>query len=65
MSSTNQAIEAELLKEKGKKRDEKMYKLPREIEDEIARTKLSSIQIEIDELTEEQKKYLASWEIGT
>ncbi len=42
-----------------------VHEVPTEIEDWIARTKLSTMGIEIDELTEEQKKYLASWEMGT
>jgi adenosylhomocysteinase len=42
-----------------------VHEVPEEIEDWISRAKLNSMGIEIDELTEEQKKYLASWEIGT
>ncbi|NOX36313.1 MAG: adenosylhomocysteinase [Calditrichaeota bacterium] len=42
-----------------------VYDVPREIEDYIARLKLASMGIEIDELTEEQRKYLDSWEMGT
>jgi adenosylhomocysteinase len=39
--------------------------VPGEIEDWIAKLKLKSMGVEIDELTEEQKQYLASWEMGT
>jgi len=43
----------------------KVIQLPEEIDDEIARLQLEAMNIEIDELTEEQKKYLTSWEEGT
>jgi adenosylhomocysteinase len=39
--------------------------VPREIDDEIARLKLETMGIAIDRLTEEQAKYLASWDEGT
>jgi len=42
-----------------------VHEVPSEIEDWIAETKLASMGIQIDELTEEQKEYLASWEMGT
>jgi adenosylhomocysteinase len=42
-----------------------VHKVPEEIENWIATAKLVSMDISIDELTEEQKKYLASWEMGT
>jgi adenosylhomocysteinase len=42
-----------------------VYEVPQEIEDWIAITKLETMDINIDELTEEQKEYLASWEMGT
>jgi adenosylhomocysteinase len=43
----------------------KVYHVPGEIDGEIARIKLLSMGIQIDNLTEEQKSYLASWEKGT
>ncbi len=43
----------------------KVHEVPEEIEQWIARTKLETMGIAIDELTEEQKHYLASWEMGT
>ena len=43
----------------------KVYNVPQEIEDWVATLKLKSMGIAIDELTEEQKHYLASWEMGT
>jgi adenosylhomocysteinase len=42
-----------------------VYVIPQELDHEIAMLKLISLGIQIDELTEEQKKYLASWESGT
>jgi adenosylhomocysteinase len=42
-----------------------VYEVPREIDDEVARLKLASLGLAIDELTGEQKKYLCSWDIGT
>ena len=39
--------------------------MPDEIDREIARLKLATMGIEIDQLTEEQAKYLASWDEGT
>ncbi len=42
-----------------------VYEVPEDIEDWISITKLKTMDINIDELTEEQKKYLASWEMGT
>ena len=42
-----------------------VYDVPKEIDDDIARMKLEAVGVQIDELTEEQKKYLTSWEMGT
>jgi len=42
-----------------------VHDVPEEIEDWISRAKLESMGVRIDELTEEQKKYLASWQMGT
>lgn len=42
-----------------------VYTIPAEIDREIARLKLQSMGVEIDTLTEEQARYLASWEEGT
>jgi len=39
--------------------------VPREIDEEIARLKLETMGVEIDRLTDEQAKYLASWNEGT
>ena len=42
-----------------------MYDVPRDIDDEIARLKLAAMGVEIDTLTDEQERYLNSWDIGT
>jgi adenosylhomocysteinase len=65
MSFANQAMSALYLLKKGKKLEKKVYPVPREIDDDIARMKLKSLGITIDKLTPEQKKYLAAWEEGT
>lgn len=42
-----------------------VYDVPQEIDEQVANLKLSSLRISIDEMTEKQKKYLCSWDIGT
>ncbi|MCJ7497375.1 MAG: adenosylhomocysteinase, partial [candidate division Zixibacteria bacterium] len=65
MSFANQALSAEYLVKSGKSLQKKVYVVPEKIDSEIARLKLQSMGIKIDKLTREQKKYLASWEMGT
>ncbi len=65
MSFANQALAAEYLRREGDKLDPKVYKVPTRIDDQIAKLKLSSMGIEIDELTPEQVEYLSSWQMGT
>ncbi len=65
MSFANQALSVLYLHRNRGKLEKKVYRVPQEIDEEVARRKLASLNIEIDELTEEQKKYLASWEEGT
>jgi len=65
MSFANQALAAEYLVKSGRKLQKKVYVVPERIDSEIARLKLGSMGIKIDKLTPEQKKYLASWEMGT
>jgi len=45
--------------------ENRVYPVPEEIDEQVARLKLRSMNIEIDELTEEQKKYLEEWKEGT
>ncbi|MEJ5241070.1 MAG: adenosylhomocysteinase [Anaerolineales bacterium] len=65
MSFANQALSAEYMVKHGSKLEKRVYPVPEEIDKEIARLKLHSMGIEIDTLTEEQLRYLSSWEEGT
>jgi adenosylhomocysteinase len=65
MSFANQALGAEWVLGNASKLERKVYALPQKIDMEIARLKLQSMGVTIDKLTPEQKKYLASWEMGT
>ncbi|HLE08665.1 MAG TPA: adenosylhomocysteinase [Thermodesulfobacteriota bacterium] len=65
MSFANQALSAAYLVERGSKLEKRVYTVPSEIDREIARMKLETLGVRIDSLTKEQKKYLASWEMGT
>ena len=65
MSFSNQARAAEyLLNSKGELAHE-VHSLPEEVDREIAGLKLEAMGVELDDLTEEQERYLASWEEGT
>lgn len=65
MSFANQALGAEFIAKNASKMENKVYLLPGEIDHEIARLKLESMGVSIDVLTEEQVKYLSSWQSGT
>ena len=65
MSFANQALSIEHLVLQEKPLAPEVYDVPKVIDDEIASLKLAAIGIQIDELTEEQKTYLSSWETGT
>jgi adenosylhomocysteinase len=65
MSFANQALSAEYLVTREQRLPADVYTVPAEIDAEIARLKLESLGIRIDELTDEQRKYLSSWEEGT
>ena len=65
MSFANQALSAEYLAKHYKKLEKKVYPVPSDIDKQIARLKLDGVGISIDKLTKAQKKYLASWEMGT
>jgi len=65
MSFANQALCVEHLTKHAKALENKVYGVPEEIDKHIARLKLASMGIAIDRLTEEQEKYLHSWEMGT
>jgi adenosylhomocysteinase len=65
MSFANQALSLEYLMEHEKKLENRVYTIPEDVDREIARLKLEMMGVKIDVLTDEQKKYLASWEEGT
>jgi adenosylhomocysteinase len=65
MSFANQALSAEYLVRHREGLETRVYTVPEPIDREIARLKLWTTGIRIDPLTAEQKKYLASWEMGT
>ncbi len=65
MSFANQALAAEYMVKHGRTLEKKVYGVPRDIDLEIARLKLASLGVEIDELTSAQRTYLASWTHGT
>ncbi len=65
MSFANQALSCEWLAASGRTLEKKVYNVPDDIDREVARLKLETMGIRIDELTSEQKAYLASWEEGT
>ena len=65
MSFANQALSAEYVVQNAATLEKKVYVVPKDIDDEIARLKLATMGIDIDTLTEEQARYLASWDEGT
>ena len=65
MSFATQALATEWVVKNAGKLEVKVLEVPVEIEEWVAKLKLQSMGIEIDTLTEEQKTYLASWEMGT
>jgi adenosylhomocysteinase len=65
MSFANQALSAEWAVANAGSLDRKVYPVPQEIDAEIARLKLETLGVRIDRLTDEQAKYLASWDEGT
>jgi adenosylhomocysteinase len=65
MSFANQSLAVEYMVKHGRELERKVYRVPEEIDQQIARLKLGTMGVEIDALTEEQEKYLRSWEAGT
>ncbi|MBI3825841.1 MAG: adenosylhomocysteinase [Candidatus Rokubacteria bacterium] len=65
MSFANQALAAEYMVKRGRALERRVYVVPREIDREIARLKLLSMNVEIDGLSAQQEEYLASWRHGT
>lgn len=65
MSFANQALSAEYIQSTATDMDVKVYSVPSVIDREVGRLKLMSMDIEIDTPTDEQNRYMNSWEIGT
>jgi len=65
MSFANQALAAEYMAKNADKLEKKVYSVPADIDNEIARLKLAAMGVKIDILTDEQLHYLNSWEEGT
>ncbi|HVC34470.1 MAG TPA: adenosylhomocysteinase [Chloroflexota bacterium] len=65
MSFANQALSAEFIQQHSGGLEPKVYLVPAEIDAEVARLKLRAMGVQIDVLSEEQRKYLSSWESGT
>ena len=65
MSFANQALSAEYMVNNHQNLEKRVYDVPKEIDDEIARLKLAAMGVNIDVLTPEQEHYLNSWELGT
>ena len=65
MSFANQAMAAAYMTSQAKKLDNKVYKVPAFIDNEIGKLKLRSMGLAIDRLTAEQEEYMNSWKLGT
>jgi len=65
MSFSNQALCVRYIIENHEQLNKEVYPVPAAIDEEVARLKLKSMDIEIEELTPEQHEYLESWELGT
>lgn len=65
MSFANQALAAEHLVKNGAGLGKAVHRVPQEIDRRVAELKLAAMGVRIDELTAEQRRYLASWDAGT
>ena len=65
MSFANQALSCEWLVQNAASLEKKVYEVPTDIDKEVARLKLETMGVRIDELTAEQRAYLEGWEEGT
>ena len=65
MSFANQALSAEWVAQHHGELERRVYTVPDEIDREVARLKLEALGTRIDEMTEEQQRYVSSWEHGT
>lgn len=65
MSFSNQALAVKYIAENWERMERRVYRMPDELDRYVARLKLKTVGIEIDQLTEEQVKYLSDWRCGT
>jgi adenosylhomocysteinase len=65
MSFSAQALSAEWLLSVAETLENQVYVMPKELDDEVARLKLEAMGGGLEQLTEEQERYLASWDQGT
>ena len=65
MSFANQALSLEYVSQQHANLEPNVYDVPRDIDDGVAKLKLEAMGIAIDTLTEEQERYLNSWDLGT
>jgi adenosylhomocysteinase len=65
MSFANQALSAEFMARNAGSLERRVYAVPKEIDEQIAKLKLETMGVGIDALTPEQERYLASWDQGT
>jgi adenosylhomocysteinase len=65
MSFANQALSIEFMVKNNKPLAKQVYPVPEKIDKQIAKEKLAAMATRIDRLTPEQRKYLASWDLGT
>ena len=65
MSFANQALSLEYMAKHHREMERRVYDVPDELDAEVARLKLQAMGVDIDTLTEEQVRYLSSWEEGT
>jgi len=65
LSFSVQALTTEFLTKNQEKLENKVYDVPNEIDKEVAKAKLETMKIRIDSLTEDQKAYIKSFELGT
>jgi adenosylhomocysteinase len=65
LSFSLQALCARHIAENGADLASGVYDVPQEIDEQVARLKISSLGLAIDELSKEQKAYVCSWDLGT
>ncbi len=65
MSFANQALALAYMASRPQALDTTVHTMPRELDDEVARLKLEAMGVQVDTLSEQQQRYLASWQEGT